>query len=276
MSEAATEVETTTAETEEAVKDPQTSTESAEGQETEAKTTESTPSGDETAEREEVEHKRNRVQERISQLTNRAKEAESRAKELEEMIASLEGEQPEEKAMPKLEEFEYDTAAYEAALSQWLAEKQAQSVNVAMTQQQRWQVEQAQRQAVEAAKQAFTAKQEAFELDHPDFKQVVSNFKPNSPAIAQAVLYSENGPALAYHLAKNPGLSQSLESMNPIIAAMEIGAIQQKLSAPPPVNSSKAPPPADDLKPTGTVDKDPDKMTPAEYRAWRMKQRGEA
>lgn len=276
MSEADIDAEGTAVSAESETADIESTESTTEGAETKAEESsdaEGSSGDDQPKVSEEAQQKRNPFQERISQLTNRAKEAESRARELEEQIkASESAESPQIPPMPSLEDFDYDQNAYTQAVTGWIANQQALQVNQAMTQQQRWQAEQARKQAQLETINAFKARQEAFESDHPDFKSTVSKYQFQSQHVAEAIINSENGPALAYHLAQNPKLAQTIESSNPVYALMELGRIEARLSAPPPVTQSKAPPPADDVTPSGTTQKDPEKMSMHQYAEMRRKQ----
>jgi hypothetical protein len=53
------------------------------------------------------------------------------------------------------------------------------------------------------------------------------------------------------------------------MAMMELGRLSQALSPNRPVTTSNAPAPAKPVRASGKVEKDPDKMTPAEYARFR-------
>ena len=88
---------------------------------------------------------------------------------------------------------------------------------------------------------------------------------------------------IMYYLAENPDESEELSKLSLIKAAKEVGKLEIKLggtkekeSKPEPEKKkkkqSKAPAPIESVKTDGIVDKDPDDMSPKEYRAWREKQ----
>lgn len=83
-------------------------------------------------------------------------------------------------------------------------------------------------------------------------------------AMQDAIMDSEVGPQVAYHLAKNPAVAERIYALSPIAAAREIGRIEAEIlrtakpepneegdtpaaeaaaDTPPPVKRSKAPPP---------------------------------
>lgn len=89
---------------------------------------------------------------------------------------------------------------------------------------------------------------------YPDFMDTISNpdFRQSGP-VADAIKSSEIGGDVAYFLAKNLDVANSLNAMSPIQAAREIGKIEAKILAtpkptPPPV-ISQAPEPISTVVP---------------------------
>jgi|TARA_R100001244_G_scaffold63980_2_gene52999 hypothetical protein len=246
------------------------------GATSEATETEATePSGEDHAEAEEEKtKKRNSFQERINQKTQQVREAELRAKEANERAQMFEErlnqDLPEQGNFPQLEDFDYDQNAYQQAVVQFNAHLNQRTVQQAMSQQEKLQVEHLRRQANQAAVDSFKLRSEAFASEHPDFMQKISSpgFKQGQ-AMQQAIILSDNGPALALHLAQNPQKTAAINSMAPGLAMMELGRLSQALTPSRPVLTSQAPPPAKSVKATGRVDKDPDKMSPQEYSRYR-------
>lgn len=86
----------------------------------------------------------------------------------------------------------------------------------------------------------FEERTEEFKAKATDFDQVVGDFVNKggkfSEVIRDLVMESDIGPEMAYHLAKNPALTNKLNSLSPLQAAKEIGRLEDSLSKP----SSKA------------------------------------
>jgi hypothetical protein len=85
-------------------------------------------------------------------------------------------------------------------------------------------------------------------------------------------MIAEAGVDLAYAIAKSPELRKAVQaSRNAVSLARELGKIEARLaSAPPAPKPSSAPPPPRTL--TGAASgaqRDPSKMSMAEYAAWR-------
>jgi len=223
---------------------------------------------------EEVQKKRNSFQERINQKTRQVREAEQRAQEAEQRANLLEQRMnqnlPQTDKFPQLEDFDYDQNAYQQAVVQYNAALNQRTVQQAMTQQERLQVEHLRQQANQATVDAFKERSQAFASEQPDFMAKVSapSFVQGE-AMQQAIILSENGPALAYHLASNPQKTAAINAMAPGLAMMELGRLSQALTPNRSVTTSNAPAPAKPVRASGKVEKDPDKMTPAEYARWR-------
>ncbi len=253
--------ETTQAETQE--------TESTEPVEAKADETEVSESGEDSAEKEEKERKRNSFQERINQKTREAKEAQARVSELEDRLRSFESQETQELApRPKLEDFGYDEEKYAEALDDWTEQRSLLSARKARMEEQREEAQAQQARLQQLAVDTFKERSAQFEEEHPDYQEKLRSI-PNSPILMQAALISDQGPQLAYYLGSNPDIANQLAVANPIIAAMELGKIQQKLSTPPPTQTTQAPPPAKPVGSSAKVEKDPDKMSAEEYAKFR-------
>jgi hypothetical protein len=114
----------------------------------------------------------------------------------------------------------------------------------------------------------------------PDYDQVLGGADVQVVRhVAEVLLESDQGPALAYHLAKHPEIVQRLNGLPPIAAAREIGRLEAGISAQAPAAApvaaklSNAPTPAGHLKATApATQRDPSKMSMDEYKAMRSKQ----
>lgn len=165
-----------------------------------------------------------------------------------------------------------------------------------------WRLEQrdAQRQAQAAQQQRQTAWQQRVEAAKAeygeDFEDVAfSEDTPMSRAMTETILDSPVGAHVAYFLGQHPDEAERISLLPPLAAAREIGKIEARFSersgggnaaasAPTPASSTTPTEPArpkprvssspDPIRPvsgrgTGKVVKNPDDMSPEEYRAWR-------
>lgn len=104
--------------------------------------------------------------------------------------------------------------------------------------------------------ESYHDKEEKAREKYDDFEQVAYN--PNLPitdVMAQSIQASDIGPEVAYHLGANPKEAERISRLSPILQAKEIGKLEAKLAADPPVKkTSNAPSPISPLtaRSTGT------------------------
>jgi hypothetical protein len=85
--------------------------------------------------------------------------------------------------------------------------------------------------------------------------------------MAEAIREAENGPAIAYYLAKNPAESHRIASLSPVAQAAAIGRLEGKVTVPTP-RTTQAPPPVKTASGgTGTAAFDPENSSPKEFEA---------
>ena len=93
--------------------------------------------------------------------------------------------------------------------------------------------------------ESYHDKEEKAREKYDDFAQVAYN--PNLPitdVMAQSIQSSDIGPEMAYHLGANPKEAERISRLSPILQAKEIGKLEAKLAADPPVKkTSNAPTP---------------------------------
>jgi hypothetical protein len=101
----------------------------------------------------------------------------------------------------------------------------------------------------EAAKQhsaileSYQELEEAARDKYDDFEQVAYNPKlPITNVMAETIQSSDIGPELAYYLGSNPKDAERISRMTPLGQAKEIGKIEAKLAAEPPVKRTTSAP----------------------------------
>lgn len=218
------------------------------------------------------------AQQRINEITKARYEAERLAaywKGIAEGSRSQTQQIPEpaareSAARPNLADFpDYET--YIEALTDWkTTQKVAEVVHhqQAATVQERQQAE-----ALELAR-GWAGKQESARKSISDYDEVLGGAETVvAPYVTDAILTSDRGPEVAYHLAKNPALAEKLNRLSPIAAAREIGRIEAALEkSSPGTPRSAPPPPAKTTRSSATISGDPAKMSHEEYRTMRAKQ----
>lgn len=226
--------------------------------------------GEQQAEKSEQQQKKTGVQKRIDELTRKAHEAEREAAFWREQAAKSQAPSQDATTKPARDAFASD-ADYFEALADWKAEQKVSELR-----------KQQQAEALNKAEQTQTATR--FELYQervstaldamPDYHEVVGGSDvPAEAHVLEAILDSEQGPQLAYHLAKHPDVAQRLNEMTPVQAAREIGRLeaqlaQPKTETPPPRRTTNAPPPINPVRGSnGQFTKSPEQMSDAEWYA---------
>lgn len=214
-------------------------------------------------------------QERVNEITRARREAERERDYLRQQMAQFQAQQPPQYTRPQstdrppslqefatVEEWGQAIAEYSAHQALSRAEQTFQQRDQYHTQQQ--------------IAQQFQAKEATFAATTPDYLDRVAELTSSVPLpgeLLMAISQSDHGPAVAYHLAQHLDVADRLARMHPVAAAVEIGRIEARLSAPQTKPVSKAPNPAPSLAGSSTVNKAPDDMSVNEWMAWRNSQR---
>lgn len=193
-----------------------------------------------------------RLQRKAAYLSNHAAQLAERVAELEAERETREGKAPDGKTKdepPKEEDFQGDHIAFIAARAAYEARK---AVRGEFADQHKRQQDAATRDAEQEANAEFFERVEDAKQRIPDFDDVVGGYQKTggqlAPHVREELRDSDAGPALLYHLAKNPDLAQALNRMSPRDAAREIGRLEHQVQLPSPRKASQAPAP---LKPLG-------------------------
>lgn len=129
----------------------------------------------------------------------------------------------------------------------------------------------------------FEERAEEFRSRIPDFDQTIEGYVRAggkfSPALSEELQQSELGPQLAYQIAKNPQLANSLNAMSPREVAREIGRLEAKASLPNPKRQTSAPPPPRQLTGGAAPSKSVNELAKGEdvtelLKVWREKRKG--
>lgn len=215
------------------------------------------------------------VQKRIDRAVRQRYEAEARAKMLEERLSALEQQRqappPRERddSEPTIDKFQ-NFDEYVAAKAEWIA---ARKIEQTLTEREKRQV--AERESAERIKTAEQWQQrlQKATAEMPDFEDVLaSSDVPMTATMQQAIMESDIGPKLAYHLARNPDDAVKIAQMSPTKATIALGRLEERLSANPTKTASNAPAPITPVGQRATVSKDPDKMSTDEWLKWRREQ----
>jgi hypothetical protein len=199
-----------------------------------------------------VETESDKVQQRINKVTRDKHEAIREAERLRSEIEQLRQQTaPAEElgAMPTLESCDFDEAAFQQKTAEYFrksARQEAQAVlqEHSTTQQQQAAQTEAQRQTDEYIKRAGD-----FAKDNQDYDATFDNLMSvlQNPEVGKAILASNNGPAIAYHLGKNLDKVEALNGMNSVNAVLEVANIGITLGAPAKKQTTTAPDPPETI-----------------------------
>jgi hypothetical protein len=237
------------------------------------------PEGEAEAEGEQEEKKetKNYSQEEVDRIVRKAKKNASylARKEAEAEIYRQQVEkgtqrapEPVQDAAPKREDFD-DYETYLEARADYRADQKVRTVlaeQQARTQYSTQQNSEAQRLA------RYQQDLDKARTSIPDFDEVTDAADvPVTQTMRDAILESEVGALLTYHLAKHPLEAERIARLSPVAQAKAIGAIEATLATKPAPRVSKAPAPIRPISGSSGGHADPSKMTMDEYTAYRKK-----
>lgn len=206
----------------------------------------------------EGERKQNpKLEKRFSEITKQREEARLEAQrerqarlDLEQRLAALEQNRQPQQAVeidqePQPSQFS-DAFEYAKALAEYSTEK-------ALAERDRQIAQAREQEAQQKIIQSWAQKVQAAKAEMPDFDDMVasSDVVVNN-AVRDAILESDVGPKILYHLAENNDLARKIAGLSPNAALREIGKLEARFEAKPeqtaPVVRSKAPAPIQPIR----------------------------
>jgi len=213
----------------------------------EVETTESAPADVDTTD----EH--DGVQKRINKAVAKQHAAIRRAEAAEQKLADIEANKVvQQPAEPKLEDFDYDDAAFNKATIEYHSQKAvSEAVNSYQTEQKKA-VEQS---SVDEVVNAFNVKEAEYIASHPEYSEDVVNLPPLPNEVLMEVYKHEKGAEIAHYLSKHLDVADGIN-------LMKLGEIAARLGATKPTKQpSAAPEPVTPVKPGATLNKDMSDMS---------------
>ena len=208
-----------------------------------------------------------KLEKRFSELTKQrelarqeAERERQRAIDLERKLQELEKtnspSQTFEEQEPQPHQFT-DAFEYAKALSEWSAEN-------AIKQMKKQEAEAKIAAERQAQIDAWTKRQEAIKAELPDYEDMIaSSDVVVSDQVRDAILESDVGPRILYHLAENPEIAEQLATYSTARALKELGKLEAKFEqkeetpkqepSKPVATKSKAPAPINPLKATSAA-----------------------
>ena len=221
----------------------------------------------------EVTKQRDLAKQEAEQARQRTQELEQELKAIKSQAAPKQEQSRDEK--PRPDQF-VDAFEYAEALADWSAENAVMRAR---------QEDVEKKIQVERAKviETWNKRLEDTKSELPDFDDMVaSSDVVVSDQVRDAILESDVGPRILYHLAENQDLAEKISKSSLITALREIGKLEAKFEKTEPkevktvAQKSKAPAPISPIK-AGTSEQvivtDTDKMTFQQYKAMRQAKR---
>ena len=169
------------------------------------------------------------VQERIDEVTRARRQAEREAEYWRnEALKSREPQAPQPQQQTQDDEPNPENYAYGEGDAQFIRDLARYETRREFAAQARQQQAQTAAQTVE---QDWNKRQQDFAKSAPDYFEAIDGDWPCSETMADAIRTSDDGAAVAYHLAKNPDEAHRLAGLNPLAQVREIGRLEARLSA---------------------------------------------
>lgn len=220
---------------------------------------------------EEKNRKQSRLDRRFKELTTRIKESAKEVSTWREALRDSTGEAPPERnKFTNIED-------YQNAVEDYRDKIRTPKV---MLQQAEKSAEKAEAEYNQTLVESWQHKVAAHSSEFPDYEQVVSSSTvPLPDHILKAILESDVGPRLAYHLASDVDAAYDLLALSPAKQLLELGKLEYRVQAgrkaePAKVIQTKAPIPTPTAPLRGTAPtraKSPGDMNLKEFAAWRAK-----
>jgi hypothetical protein len=213
---------------------------------------------------EETEKKPNpKLEKRFSELTKQrelarqeAERERQRASELEERLKALETKnqpapQVDQDREPQPSDFT-DAFEYARALAKYAADN-------ALKNRDKIEAERKASEERQRLNESWQTKLEKVKSEMPDYEEMVaSSDVVVSDQVRDAILESDVGPRILYHLAENPDVAEKISKMSLVKALTEIGKIEARFEKPlevkPVVTRSNAPAPINPIRGGSNVD----------------------
>ena len=183
-------------------------------------------------------------QKRINKVTADKYKETRRADDLQKQLDKLNANKPADSlTKPDLESFDYDNEAFnKAELLYQIQEGVKSELSVASERTATLKSQDDARVLADSFNERVTA------LDKKDFNEVADSIPELPAGVASALMQSENGAELIYHLGKHLDTADALAKMSPEMAMMELGRLSSNLSTKPEIKTSAAPDPIEPVK----------------------------
>lgn len=196
------------------------------------------PDPAETPEQQEAKRQSRRARSNARKAAELA-EARTEARMLREQLAKQEAQpqQYQDAPAPKRDDFP-DYEAYLEARADWRADQKV-SAALKADREERQKTERRGEQSADSRKaaEAWSKRETAFQKATDDYEDAVGPFVEDdlqsfSGEARRAIIESEVGPQVLYHLSKHPDDAERIADLSPLRQVAELGKLETKLSAP--------------------------------------------
>lgn len=190
-------------------------------------------------------------QERVNEITKARRTAERerdealrRAQELEQRLSSTtQGFAATDDTAPTLEQYGWDHAKWAQAITE-------HATRTAITQAEKRLRDQERAKSMQEIESKFEDRARAYAAAHPDYDRAMAELGASvrlQNEVIESIGLSEHGPAIVHHLAQHLDVADRISRLPAHLAAVEIGRIEAKVSAPKPKPVTQAPLPGQTL-----------------------------
>jgi hypothetical protein len=213
------------------------------------------------------------VQKRIDRAVREQYKARAEADQLRKRLEALESSnkpkpETDDKA-PSIDQYD-NLDEYVAAKAKYIA---SQEINNALTEREKRQAAERDSKLQSETVENWNKKVAAVTEELPDYYEVIeeASHLPMSDAMREAILTSDIGPKIAYHLATHTDDAIAISEMSPIAAIRALTRLEDKLSSTA-AKTSAATAPITPVGQKAKVSKSPSDMTDSEFAKWRLAQ----
>lgn len=187
-------------------------------------------------------------QKRINKVTADKHDAIRRAEKLQRELDDIKGgpAEPDIKK-PKLEDFDYDDAAYNEAMLDY-------KVDLRLKKQDEDRIQREQKIEAQRIQKSFN--DQIVSLAKPDFAEVAGAIPEMAPEIVQAMMQFDKGAEIVYYLGTHLDVADNISNLPPSLAMIEIGKLSAKMDSKPQPKPSAAPDPIEPLSSGGSISQD--------------------
>jgi hypothetical protein len=194
------------------------------------------------------------IQKRINKFTTEKYADRRKAQAMQSRIDELEASQKAvENKAPTLEDYDYDESAFNAAS---ISHQVKQGMALESQRLQTEGIAEKQKEANQTRDDAFNDQVAKVTLKHPDYQERIKTLPEFKQETLDAIMSLEKGAEIAIALTEQLDLAEEIANASPMVAAMKLGELSERLKSKPPIRTSAAPSPIEPLSSGGSLNKE--------------------